>query len=196
MALDTLTAGLILFGYLLGSIPTGLLVARFFGGIDPRTAGSGNIGATNVGRTSGRKAGILTLAGDILKGVVPVLIARTAGLEPMALSLVGGASFLGHCFPLFLGFRGGKGVATACGVIFVLAPVPLLLSALVFGVVVLSSRYVSLGSITGALTVPLFIYIVPDSRVYLPMGIFISTVIVLKHRDNIKRLLSGVENRI
>ncbi len=182
--------------YLLGSIPTGIIMSRIFGGTDPRKVGSGNIGATNVGRSAGRLAGILTLVGDALKGGVPAYLAARYGLGPLAVSLVGGAAFAGHLFPVFLGFKGGKGVATALGVMLAIAPFAALLSACVFVALVAIKRYVSLGSIVAAAFLPVFLSLVPDGREYVPLAVFISALVVLKHKENIKRLIDGTENRV
>ncbi|HEY4707395.1 MAG TPA: glycerol-3-phosphate 1-O-acyltransferase PlsY [Thermodesulfobacteriota bacterium] len=182
--------------YLLGSVPTGVLVTRACGGVDPRKAGSGNIGATNVGRTSGKSAGILTLAGDVLKGAIPVLIAKGLGLESLLTSLTGLAAFLGHLFPIFLGFRGGKGVATALGVMIVVSPAATILSALVFALTAAVKRHVSLASMTAAASLPIFLSFIHRDRVYLPLAVAVAILIIFKHKDNIKRLANGTENRI
>jgi len=182
--------------YLLGSVPVGILVSRAFGGADPRSAGSGNIGATNVGRTSGKAAGVLTLIGDILKGAVPVLAAFGWYPEPPFVAAVGLSAFMGHLWPVFLGFRGGKGVATALGVMVVIAPLATLLSALVFIAAVLFKRYVSLGSMVSAAMLPVFLSFFPASRPYMPMGVIIAVLVIVKHKDNIKRLVEGKENKI
>ncbi len=194
--LDNIIYALVPLAYLLGSIPTGVIVTRAFGGVDPRKAGSGNIGATNVSRTSGKLAGALTLLGDILKGALPVLAAIRLGGGPLLISLVGLAAFLGHLLPVFLGFRGGKGVATACGVLAVISPVATLLSAAVFVVFAALKRYVSLASMLSAAAMPVFLYLLEDVREYAPLGLAIAVLIIIKHKDNIKRLAAGTENRI
>lgn len=182
--------------YLLGSVPMGILAAKAFGGVDPRSSGSGNIGATNVGRTSGKAAGVVTLMGDVLKGAVPVFAALFLNPEPSFVAAVGLAAFLGHLWPVFLGFRGGKGVATALGVMVVIAPVATLLSALVFVAVVLWKRYVSLGSMVSAAMLPVFLSFFPASKPYMPMGVAVAVLIIIRHKDNIKRLVEGKENKI
>ncbi len=182
--------------YLLGSVPMGILVSKAFGGVDPRTSGSRNIGATNVGRTSGKAAGVLTLIGDLLKGAVPVFAAFGLYQEPPFVAAVGLSAFMGHLWPVFLGFRGGKGVATALGAMIVIAPVSTLLSALVFLAAVLFKRYVSLGSMVAAAMLPVFLSFFPASRPYMPMGVIIALLIIIKHKDNIKRLVEGKENKI
>lgn len=183
--------------YLLGSIPMGLVMAKLFGGEDPRTVGSGNIGATNVSRAAGKAAGLLTLVADASKGAVPALAVMS--VDPgavMLITLVGLSAFMGHLFPVFLAFRGGKGVATALGVMLVVAPIATLLSAVVFFVVVMVKRYVSLGSIIAASLLPVFISFLPRSREFLPMSIAVAVLIIIKHHENIRRLVAGKENRI
>ncbi len=194
--MNLLDAALVVSAFVLGSVPVGVIVARIMGGVDPRSAGSGNIGATNVGRTSGKKAGLVTLAGDILKGALPVTLAFYLHAGTTTIILAGAAAVAGHCFSPFLGFRGGKGVATACGVMAVVSPLSVLGSGAVFAVTVALWRYVSLGSIFAALTMPLFLALIPGSAVYLPLGAFISLLVILKHKDNIKRLMAGKENRL
>jgi len=183
--------------YLLGSLPMGVIIARLLGGRDPRTMGSRNIGATNVSRSAGRAAGALTLVADAAKGAAPVLAARHMDPGGAALvSLVGLSAFLGHLFPVFLGFRGGKGVATALGVMLVVSPAATLLSAVIFIVVVAVKRYVSLGSILAAALLPVFLSMLPGSRPYTAMGVAIAVLVIIKHRENIKRLAAGTENRV
>jgi len=188
-----LLIALTVFGYLLGSVPTGIIVVRFFKGVDPRTAGSKNIGATNVGRTSGRAPGLLTLAGDILKGSIPPLLAIKLNGGPLTASLAGFSAFFGHLFPLFLNFRGGKGVATACGVFLVISPVSLILSLPVFVLLLLTTGYVSVGSIGAALAMPLYLYFLGMGPVYTVLGVVIGVLIIYTHRDNIKRIIKGEE---
>jgi len=182
--------------YLLGSVPFGIVVARLFGGVDPRKSGSGNIGATNVGRSAGRAAGLVTLALDLLKGGAPVLLASLLRTGPAFVSLVGLAAFAGHLFPVYLGFRGGKGVATAFGVMLAIAPVAALLSAAVFAVVLALKRYVSLGSIVAASTLPVFLSFMPRYKGFVPLGAVVAVLIIVKHKENIRRLVEGTENRL
>ncbi|HAO92649.1 MAG TPA: acyl-phosphate glycerol 3-phosphate acyltransferase [Deltaproteobacteria bacterium] len=181
--------------YLLGSVPTGIVVVRLFGGVDPRQSGSRNIGATNVSRTSGKLPGILTLAGDLFKGALPVFIAFRLGPAPLV-SLTGLAAFLGHLFPVYLGFKGGKGVATACGVMLIISPIATLLSAGVFVVTVAIKRYVSLGSILAAASLPVFLSFLTKGKPFVSLGVAISALVIIKHRENIKRLAEGRENKI
>jgi len=181
--------------YLLGSVPFGIVVARLFGGVDPRRAGSGNIGATNVMRSTGKAAGLLTLACDLLKGGAPVLLASLLHADPAFISLVGLAAFIGHLFPVYLGFKGGKGVATAFGVMLAIAPAAAILSAAVFAVVLALKRYVSLGSIIAASTLPVFLSFMPRYKGFVPLGAAVALLIIVKHKENIKRLVEGKENK-
>ncbi|MCJ7640369.1 MAG: glycerol-3-phosphate 1-O-acyltransferase PlsY [Desulfobacterales bacterium] len=185
-----------LFGYLLGSIPTGLVVSRLFTKIDPRQTGSKNIGATNVYRTAGKKLGILTLAIDVLKGALPLWMAIYWELLPHWVALAGLSPVLGHIFSIFLGFRGGKGVATALGVYLMISPVAVLLEALVFSGIVWKWRFISLGSITCATTIPILIaFFRSDSQAYSIMSVLIAALILYRHQSNIARLLQGTENK-
>lgn len=186
----------IIAAYLIGSIPTGIVISKLMGKGDPRKSGSGNIGATNVGRTSGKLAGILTLLGDVLKGGVPVFLAFQYYPESLFISLVGLAAFMGHLFPVYLGFKGGKGVATGLGVMVVICPLATLLSAVVFAVMAYFKRYVSLASMIAAAMLPVFMSFFPRGRNYVGMGVVVAVLIIWKHKDNIKRLVAGTENRI
>jgi glycerol-3-phosphate acyltransferase PlsY len=185
-----------LFGYLLGSVPTGLLLAKFFSKVDPRKTGSGNIGATNIFRTAGKGLGILTLAGDVLKGMIPIGIAIQLGISDLWLAAVGLSTFLGHIFPIFLGFRGGKGVATALGVYLVISPIAVLMEFLLFAGLVWRWRYISLGSICCATTIPILIaFFRSDSQAYFILSVIIAALILYRHQENIVRLLQGTENK-
>lgn len=146
-------AALVAAAYLVGSIPTGLLLGKAYG-IDVRQEGSGNIGATNLYRTVGRKVGIFTLIGDCLKGLIPVLAVKHSGLPTEYAAWVGLAAFCGHVFSIFLKFKGGKGVATALGVFLGLAPLAVVIAVAVFATLMLAWRYVSLGSICAAAVMP------------------------------------------
>jgi glycerol-3-phosphate acyltransferase PlsY len=185
-----------LFGYLLGSIPTGVILTRFFSRVDPRQAGSKNIGATNIFRTAGKTLGILTLIGDALKGVIPVAAAiRWGGSDPW-IAVSGFTPFLGHVFPIFLGFKGGKGVATALGVYLVISPVAVLIEFFLFAGIVWKWRYISLGSIACAVTMPVLIaFFRSDSQSYFVVSVLIAALILYRHQSNISRLLQGTENK-
>lgn len=198
----------ILVSYLIGSIPFGYLIVRGKVGDDIRQSGSGGTGATNVSRRAGRAAGVLTLVLDALKGVVAVLVARALfpGVGPYAdwLAAVAGiAAIVGHIFPVWLRFRGGKGVATGVGVFFVLAPVALLCAGVLFVAIVALTRYVSLGSIIAAVTIPLFVWLqavfvepVADLRPLLTAAITGAALILFAHRGNLGRLARGTESQI
>jgi glycerol-3-phosphate acyltransferase PlsY len=187
--------------YLLGAVPTGLVLARLFSAIDIRSSGSGNIGATNVARLLGRKFGLLTLLGDMLKGFLPVYSGALlfpdarGGTDYMLLSIFGLAAFLGHLFPVYLKFKGGKGVATGFGVFAWLAPAPLALVLVLFVVIVAVSRYVSLGSLCTALVLPLLLIAYSYPLPVVVTGIVMGLLVFIKHRDNIQRLLQGTENK-
>ena len=188
--------------YLLGSVSTGLVLARLFSATDIRAGGSGNIGATNVVRLLGKRLGALTFLGDWLKGFLPVYTGAQiftdagGGSDYLALSIFGLAAFLGHLFPVYLKFKGGKGVATAFGVFAFLAPAMLTLVLVLFVIIVAVSRYVSLGSLSAAALLPLLLigysYPLPVIGLGLCMGLLIYT----RHKDNIQRLLKGTENKL
>lgn len=185
---------LLVAAYLLGSIPTGLLLGKLYG-IDVRTEGSGNIGATNLYRTVGRKVGIMTLAGDCLKGLIPVLLVKYSALPAEYAAWVGLAAFCGHVFSLFLRFKGGKGVATALGVFLALSPLAVVFALAVFMGLMFVWRYVSLGSIMAAAVMPLAVALLYGDRNLFLVTLIISVVVIVKHNGNIKRLLAGTENR-
>jgi len=188
---------LVIFAYLLGSVPSGVVVARLMGGADPRSGGSGNIGATNVLRTLGKKAAVATLAGDFLKGVIPVLIAMA--LLPtgsLFLYLTAGAAILGHDFSFLLSFKGGKGVATTIGVITALSPLVALLLLATWVSVVAVTRYSSAGALTAAAMSPVFaLVVVGDGRLAL-FCIPAAALLFSRHMTNIKKLMAGTESRV
>jgi glycerol-3-phosphate acyltransferase PlsY len=165
-------------------------------GADPRKVGSGNIGATNVMRAAGKTTGALTLAGDILKGLLPVVLAFVVGEPVIVVAAAGLAAFLGHLFPLFLGFKGGKGVATALGVYLALDPFAVFITVIVFVLVLLKWRFVSLGSLVGVAAMPLLLYLLNAPDYYVYLALIIGTLIFIKHKDNIRRLFAGTENKI
>ena len=190
--------------YLLGSIPFGYLLVRIFRKQDIRATGSGNIGATNVARSGAKGLGILTLIFDALKGFIAVVIAQHIAAPygfPQAYEIAvcaGLAAVLGHCFPVWLGFRGGKGVATALGVFFALVPITTVLYLLAaFTVIVFFTRYVSLASIVSAALFPFFALPHAPARTPIIVAgyILIPLIVILKHHQNIRRLLSGTEHR-
>jgi acyl phosphate:glycerol-3-phosphate acyltransferase len=185
--------------YLLGSIPFGLILAKLFGGKDVRKTGSGNIGATNVVRAAGLAAGILTLILDVAKGAAAVMLGAKLSNDSATWMMIAAlAALVGHCYPVWLGFKGGKGVATAAGIFLVLCPAAFLGSIIVFILVVLLWRFVSLGSIAAAGAMPLLIYLFWAPRHAPPLVIMLGTLaavvlIVYKHNGNLQRLVEGVE---
>ncbi len=184
--------------YLLGSIPFGYILVRLFLHQDIRATGSGNIGATNVARSGAKGLGIATLALDALKGAAAVLLAKHLAPGDLNLAtLAAVAAILGHVFPIWLGFKGGKGVATALGVYLALSW-PAALSALaVFIVILILTKYVSLASVLGAITLPIFFLLfVPDHSLIVVCNVlFISLLVIVKHHQNIRRLIAGTENK-
>ena len=186
---------LVLFAYLLGSVPTGFILGSL-AGVDVRKAGSGNVGATNVARVVGKRHGILTLVADIAKGVIPIAVAFSLGLTPTATALVGIAAFLGHLYPVFLRFQGGKGVATALGVFLGLAPWATLVLVAIFVLVLLATRVVSLSSMLAAAFAPIVFWFFFHSPILTGTSLFIAVMIILRHRGNIQRLLLGTEPRL
>ena len=183
--------------YLIGALPIGFVIARAFGIGDIRRQGSGTIGATNVLRTAGKVPAILTLAGDVVKGACAVWAgAAVAGAGPRGVALAAVAAVLGNCWPVFLKFRGGKGVATGLGAMLVLVgPLVLLPSLIVFVAVVATTRFVSLGSLLGTLGVPLVAIALRQPRATVVAAAVVALIIVGRHHQNITRLLGGTENR-
>lgn len=180
--------------YLLGSVPSGFIFGRLVG-VDVRRTGSGNIGATNVARVLGKGVGLLTLIADVAKGLVPVLLARWLSMEDWLIAGIAAAAFLGHLYPVFLRFQGGKGVATALGAMLAIAWPATLVLVFVFAGVVLSSRRVSLASITAATAAPFVLWALFYPPAFIALGMFLASMIILRHRDNISRLLAGSEPR-
>lgn len=187
--------------YLLGSIPFGYLLTRKTGGGDIRTQGSGNIGATNVLRTQGKALGAVTLVLDFAKAALPVWITSVMGFPPWVSSAAGAAAVLGHCFPVYLGFRGGKGIASGLGAFVFIAPLPTGIALLVFMAEVLTFRFVSLGSILASFTFSVLIiafhlrygwYDLPSALI----GAAIGLLLVSRHHSNIFNLLKGTESRV
>ena len=185
---------LIPLAYLLGSVPSGYVLGKLVG-VDVRKVGSGNIGAANVARAVGKWQGALTLVADSAKGFLPVFIALQLELSPVVTALTAIAVFLGHLYPLFLKFKGGKGVATALGALLALAPLATLVLIAVFAIVVFLSRIVSLGAMTTAVTAPVVLWLFYQPPAIIGMGLFLAAMIVLRHRSNIQRLLAGTEPR-
>lgn len=183
-------------GYLVGSIPFGLLVAKVSKGVDVRMVGSGNIGATNVLRTAGKGAAAITLALDILKGWAPVALSRTLGASEPLLACVALAAFLGHLYPVFLGLRGGKGVATFLGVMLALFAKVAFLVAAVWLFVAALFRYSSVAALVAAATSPLFVWLIDGRPAYVVLMFVLFGFITIRHKENLQRLRAGEEGKI
>ena len=182
----------ILFGYAVGSLPIGYLVAQRAGGIDLRRAGSGNVGATNVYRTAGLSRAIAVMIADMAKGAAAVMLAGGGANGALA----GVAAVVGHIYPVWLRFRGGKGVATASGVFAMLAPISAAFAAAAFVVVVWRTRFVSLGSIVATITLPIVEWLTPGMRAVDIASTIVAALILFRHRGNISRLLSRTERAL
>ncbi|MDT8325661.1 MAG: glycerol-3-phosphate 1-O-acyltransferase PlsY [Bacteroidota bacterium] len=207
---------IIILSYIVGSIPTGLLVGRWLKGVDIRTQGSGNIGSTNVMRTLGWKLGLLVQVGDITKGLIAVLLIarlhygdfpfnnRTPFDDITVVQIIAGiAAVLGHIFSVFLNFRGGKGINTAAGMLVGIAPIDISIALIVFVLVLLSTGYVSLGSLSAATAFPTTLFIrfnvfnvdIPSYHTLIFFSIATTLLLFYAHRANIRRLLAGQENQ-
>lgn len=182
--------------YLVGSLSTAIIVCRVMGLPDPRTQGSNNPGATNVLRIGGKKAAVITLIGDFLKGLLPVVVARWYGFDMTALALISLAAFLGHLFPIYYKFEGGKGVATYIGCLFGLNWIVGLGWVAAWAIVTTISRYVSLGSIIASLLAPLYIWLFTRNWNVVAVLSVMTLLIIIRHRGNIAKLAHGVENKI
>jgi len=182
--------------YLVGSIPFAMVSSRLFGLEDPRTYGSGNPGATNVLRSGNKAAAIVTLLGDCLKGWFVVWAAYQLGFEPGIAALAGLAAFLGHLFSVFLRFKGGKGVATALGVLLGIHPLLALVALLVWLIVFGITRYSSAGALSATASAPILGILLVDDALVVGVLFAITALLVLRHRDNIERLKNGTEPRI
>lgn len=190
------TGSLGLVAYFTGSIPTGLLLGRAMAGMDVRQSGSGNIGAANVSRVAGARAGALVLIGDLLKGVIPVLVGRGLRLNPIDLAIIGGLTVIGHDFSIFLRLRGGKGVATTLGAAATLALLPAASAALVWILVAVVFRVSAMASLVSLWTLALFMAVFDQPPEFVALAFGLSLLSVFTHRDNIARLSRGQENRI
>lgn len=186
---------IILASYLIGSVPASYVTARYWKGIDIRNLGSGNVGTTNVWRNAGPVAGVVALAGDLGKGVLAVMLARHFG-GPSLVALSAMAVLTGHSWPIFLGFKGGKLVATGVGVIAAISISVGALAAAIWIVTVVITRYVSAGSLLAVSSIPFLMLVFHLELPYLVLGVFIAAFAVYKHIPNIKRLLAGTEPRI
>lgn len=186
---------LIPLAYIIGSIPFGVLIAKSEG-IDLQSVGSRNIGATNVLRTAGKLPAVLTVLGDSLKGAVLVMLCRVMNGGELLEGMTGISAILGHLYSIFLSFKGGKGVATGFGVLIAYSPLPALISIIVWILTALLTRYSSLAAITTFVSLPLVFILFNASEIKISFAVVLAILIILKHRDNIKRLLNGTETKI
>jgi glycerol-3-phosphate acyltransferase PlsY len=186
---------LVLLGYVLGSVPTGYLVGRLLG-VDVRKVGSGNIGTANVLRAAGKRAAILTLAGDMLKGLIPVVVARLLVTNDWLIAAVAFAAVIGHCWPVFLRFKGGKAVATGAGTTIGLAPMIGLGLFAFWWAVVLVSRYTSLGAISVMVVSPIVFLIAGQPLPYVLYTIVGGALVLWRHRENARALINGTERKV
>jgi len=185
-----------LLAYLVGSVSSAVVIARVMGLQDPRKVGSRNPGATNILRYGGKTAAVLTLLGDILKGAIPVLIARALTTDAVIITLTGFAAFLGHLFPVFFGFRGGKGVATALGVWLALNPWVGLLLLATWVLMAVLFRYSSLAALAASALAPLYVAWLSPGTPTLATMIAMSAILIFRHRANIRNLIAGTETKI
>ncbi|MBT7482613.1 MAG: glycerol-3-phosphate 1-O-acyltransferase PlsY [Nitrosomonadales bacterium] len=185
---------IVLFAYLVGSLSSGIIVSQIFKLPDPRTMGSKNPGATNVMRTGNKKAAIFTLLGDLLKGTLVLMLAKNLGFENFIIVCVALAVLIGHIYPVFYKFQGGKGVATAVGILIALNLKLALIVVCVWLAVFFISRYSSLSAIVASISAPLIgFFIMKDQSIYCVAYALITIIILLKHHTNIKKLISGTE---
>jgi glycerol-3-phosphate acyltransferase PlsY len=187
----------VILSYLLGAVPFGILFTRMFSSIDVRSVGSGNIGATNVLRAAGKKAAVLTLLADCFKGLLPVLAVKILLHDDTAAALAGAAAVLGHNFPIYIGFKGGKGVATSYGVVLAIAPLIGLACLVAWLLAAFIWRYSSLSALISFALCPALAFILrSESRPLLLLSLFLFGMIYYRHRENIKRLIAGTEPKI
>lgn len=184
---------LTLVAYLFGSISAAIITCKVMGLPDPRTEGSNNPGATNVLRIGGKKAAIITLVGDMLKGLLPVLLAVALNSDDFTLALVASAAFLGHLYPVFFGFKGGKGVATAFGAIAGVSWPVALAMLITWLAVAYGLKISSMSALVSAALAPIYFWWLNGSSILMIMAVFISTLLIWRHRSNIQRLLEGTE---
>ncbi|MCI0504479.1 MAG: glycerol-3-phosphate 1-O-acyltransferase PlsY [Gammaproteobacteria bacterium] len=187
---------LIACSYLMGSLSTAIIVCKLMGLPDPRTTGSQNPGATNVLRIGGKKAAAITLTGDAVKGLIPVLIGYAFQQPPANLGVIGFAAFLGHLYPVFFSFRGGKGVATAFGAILGISWLAGLAVLLTWLIMARLFKISSLSALTAATLTPLYIWLIEDNLTLVLISIVMSAMLIYRHRNNIRNLIKGTENTI
>ena len=191
-----MTVFLLIFSYLIGSISFSYFISKGIKGVDIRKVGSGNAGATNTARVLGLKYALLVLALDALKGLVVILLASFLTADTWLVLLSGGAVIIGHNWPVFFGFKGGRGVATTFGVFLGIVPVPALIVFLLFIIIIIFTRYVSLASIFGALSIPVVMLLLRLPRDYFIFALAVCLLLLWRHAPNIKRLLQGKESRL
>ena len=191
-----LTILLPVFSYLFGSISSAIIVCKIMGLPDPRSSGSNNPGATNVLRIGGKKAAAITLVGDVLKGLIPVIVTKLVTDDPAIIALAAAAAFLGHLYPVFFGFRGGKGVATALGVYLGLSWQLTLALLAIWLLTAVVFRYSSLAALTAAAVAPVVVYFLLPGVPYLVLTVLVAILLFWRHRENIRRLVAGSESRI
>lgn len=185
-----------LLAYLAGSVSSAIIVSRLMGLPDPRSSGSNNPGATNVLRLGGKKAAAITLLGDVLKGLLPVLIAKMLTSSSVTIALVGIAAFLGHLYPVFFGFKGGKGVATAAGVFIGISGIMTLVMCGIWLLTAALSRYSSLAALVATLSAPFLVLFFLPGLPYFILACVIAVLLFWRHRENIARLAKGEESKI
>lgn len=186
----------ILFAYLMGSLSTAIIYCKIIGLPDPRSQGSGNPGATNVLRFGGKKTAVIVLLGDLLKGLIPVLLAKWLGFSSVTIAWVGLAAFLGHLYPVFFRFQGGKGVATALGVLLGISGWIGLFVLMTWLLVAFISRLSSLSALIAAGFAPLFVYLFKPELEYILLALLLALLLVWRHRSNIKKIINGTESKI
>ncbi len=185
----------VIISYLLGSVPFAYIMIRLFKGIDIRKVGSGNVGSTNALRTAGKRVALAALLGDLLKGLAAAWIGLQTSGEMLAAVCVL-AAVIGHCWPVFIGFKGGKGMATTAGAILLLMPKVFLFLAIIFVLIVFFSRYVSLASVSVAVLLPLTALFFSQPGRYLLVSVILTVLVIYRHRENIERLRNGNERKI
>ena len=191
----TISVGLVVFAYLLGSISTAVCTCKVMGLPDPRKEGSHNPGATNVYQIAGKKAAIITLVGDLFKGLIPLVVAQVFGInDVIVLSLVALAAFFGHLYPLYFSFKGGKGVATALGVIIGINPFVAVAVLLSWLAVFYTFKLSSLAALITAVVTPLYFYFIDGSLTYTLMSVVMSLFLIYSHRSNIVKIIDGTED--
>jgi glycerol-3-phosphate acyltransferase PlsY len=183
-------------GYVFGSIPFAYLLARRHRGIDLRVAGSGNVGAANLLRNTTKKIGVSAMALDVAKGIASVLVARQIDPGTTGPAVAGIAAVIGHIYPVWLGLRGGKGVATTCGVFSILAPQATAIATLVFLALVWWTRYISLGSVAGSVMLAPLAYVYGAPEVTVIAAVIVAAIIIHRHRSNLRRVFAGIERRL